>query len=145
MSETANIIERFCSLVFLIDAIVQFSGYVMICSNSFHIFFLSHSSHHCISIIQERTGLIPGLEKAESLKIQRNGSIDADVTGTDAWFYLIEPGTFRIVPSDDSRVKTTLFDTKAQNSLLNIVIQTLGKTLNHTRYRSFFQLYRANC
>ena len=32
-------------------------------------------------IIQERTGLLAGWEKAESLKLQRNNTIESDVTG----------------------------------------------------------------
>lgn len=81
------------------------------------------------SAIQERTGLISGLEKVESLKIQKNGTLEPDVSGTDFWFYLIEPGTFRIVQSDDIRVRTSLLDQRAQNSLLDILEQTLGELL----------------
>lgn len=77
--------------------------------------------------IQERTGLISGLEKAESLKIQRNNSLEADVSGTDFWFYLIEPGTLRIVTSEDPRVRAALFDSKLHNSLLDVIGQTLGE------------------
>lgn len=81
-----------------------------------------------LSTIQERTGLISGLEKIESLKIQRNGTLESDVSGTDFWFYLIEPGTLKIVQSDDIRVRSSLLDQRAQNSLLDILIQTLGFT-----------------
>lgn len=79
------------------------------------------------SAIQERTGLISGLEKAESLKIQRNGTLEPDVSGTDFWFYLIEPGTFRIVSNDDQRVRGSLLEQRAQNSLIDIISQTLGE------------------
>jgi len=78
------------------------------------------------SAIQERSGLISGLEKAESLKVQKNGSLESDVSGTDFWFYLIEPGTFRIVPSDDARIRNALLEPRAQNSLLDILGKTLG-------------------
>lgn len=80
------------------------------------------------SAIQERTGLISGLEKAESLKIQRNGTLEPDVSGTDFWFYLIEPGTFRIVSNDDPRVRSTLLDQRPQSSLVDIIGQTLGES-----------------
>lgn len=79
------------------------------------------------SALQERTGLISGLEKAESLKIQRNGTIEPDVSGTDFWFYLIEPGTFRIVSNEDARVRASLLEQRAQNSLADIIGQTLGE------------------
>lgn len=79
-------------------------------------------------MLQERTGLISGLERVESLKLQRNSSlIEPDVTGTDVWFYLIEPGSLRIVTSDDSRVRATLFEPRAQRSLLDVIGQTLGE------------------
>lgn len=61
------------------------------------------------------------------MKIQRNGTLEPDVSGTDFWFYLIEPGTLRIVQSDDPRLKP-LLDPKVQhNSLLDVIGQTLGK------------------
>lgn len=85
------------------------------------------SKEELLGAIQERTGLIPGLERAESLKVFRNGSLESDVSGTDFWFYLIEPGTFRIVSSEEPRIKSTLLDARAQSSLLDIVGQNLGK------------------
>lgn len=86
-----------------------------------------------LSIIQERTGLISGLEKIESLKIQKNGSLESDISGTDFCFYLIEPGTLRIVQSDDVRIRSSLLDQRAQNSLSDILIQTLGFTKARVR------------
>lgn len=81
-----------------------------------------------LAVLQERTGLISGLERVESLKFQKNSSlIEPDVSGSDVWFYLIEPGTLRIVASDDPRIRATLFDTRAQNSLLDVLEQTLGE------------------
>lgn len=58
-------------------------------------------------LIQDRTGLIAGWEKAESLKFQRsNSSIEADVTGTDVWFYLVEPVSLKMLQSTDARVQS---------------------------------------
>lgn len=79
------------------------------------------------STIQERTGMISGLEKVEALKVQRNGTIESDVSGSDFWFYLIEPGTLRIVTSDDPRLRSALFEHRAQSSLLDVISQTLGR------------------
>ncbi|RWS15678.1 protocadherin-15-like isoform X1 [Dinothrombium tinctorium] len=79
-----------------------------------------------LNILQERTGMIAGWEKAESMKIQRNHTIESDVTGTDAWLYLIEPHTLKILHSNDSRIKSTVFDIKSQNSLMIITRQKLG-------------------
>lgn len=86
-----------------------------------------------LGIIQERTGLISGLEKIESLKIQKNGTLESDVSGTDFWFYLIEPGTLKLVQSDDIRIRSSLLDQRAQNSLLDILTQTLGFTKARVR------------
>lgn len=51
------------------------------------------------------------------------------MSGTDFWFYLIEPGTFRIVPSDDPRIRSALLDPKSHISLLDIIGQTMGEFL----------------
>jgi protocadherin-15 len=82
-----------------------------------------------LAVIQERTGLISGLERVESLKVQKNlSSIETDLSGTDVWFYLIEPGSLRIVPNDDPRLKGSLFEARAQNSLADIINENLGLT-----------------
>ncbi|XP_074596173.1 cadherin 99C isoform X2 [Brevipalpus obovatus] len=79
-----------------------------------------------LQIIQERTGLIPGWEKAESLKIQRNHTIESDVTGTDVWLYLVEPSSLKILSNDEPKVLNTLFEPKSQKSLLKAIVHVLS-------------------
>lgn len=81
---------------------------------------------HFLQIVQEKTGLIPGWEKAESLKIQRNYSTDSDVTGTDVWLYLIDPPTLKIVNNDDPRVLSSLFEPRHQHSIVKAIVNLLG-------------------
>lgn len=68
------------------------------------------------------------MERVESLKIKRNNSfgLESDVNGTDLWFYLIEPGSYRLVANDDPRVRQTLLDQRAKSLLGDIIQQTLG-------------------
>lgn len=79
------------------------------------------------SILQERSGLIPGYERAESMKLRKNNfnGLEPDVNSTDFWFYLIEPGSFRLVAHDDPRVHQTLLDRRAQISLNDVIAQHL--------------------
>ena len=94
-----------------------------------------------LAILQERTGLIAGLERVESLKVRRNSSlVETDVAGSDVWLYLIEPGTLRIVASDDSRVRASLFESRAQSSLADVLEQTLGE-LKHFCFVFFGKLF----
>lgn len=88
----------------------------------------STHTHTPTSVLQERTGLISGLERVESMKLQRNSSsVEADLSGCDVWFHLIEPGTLRMVSTDDARLRASLFDSRAQSSLLDVLEQALGE------------------
>lgn len=62
------------------------------------------------------------------MKLHKNSSsaFESDVNGADFWFYLVEPGSLRIVPTDDQRIRQTLLDQRARNSLSDVIFQTLG-------------------
>lgn len=81
---------------------------------------------HFLQLVQDRTGMIAGWEKAEALKYLRNHTIESDVTGTDVWFYLVEPGSLKILETSDPRVQSTIFETKAQIHLLELMAKSLG-------------------
>lgn len=94
-----------------------------------------------LSILQERSGLISGLERVESLKQRRNGSLSSsssespDPTGTDLWFYLIEPGSLRLIESDDQRIIRSLLDPRAQLLLDDVIRQRLSFTKTQGQVR----------
>ncbi|RWS28186.1 protocadherin-15 precursor-like protein [Leptotrombidium deliense] len=87
---------------------------------------VQEAKEQILQLLQERSGMIAGWEKAESLKMRRNTTIESDVTGTDVWIYFIEPRLLKILTTDDYRIKTTMFDPKAQNSVLTILKENLG-------------------
>ncbi|XP_053215002.1 cadherin-99C-like, partial [Panonychus citri] len=94
------------------------------------------SKEQFLQIIQDRTGLITGWEKAESLKIQRNHTIESDVTGTDIWIHLIDPSTLKILPTDDPKIESILSDVKIKYSLIQALTSGLGLASSTLTVRS---------
>lgn len=85
-----------------------------------------------LGVIQQRTGLISALEKVESLKqlvhyaANSSTALESDVGGTDFWFHLVEPGTFRVVTTDDVRVRAALLEPRGMSSLADVLAQQLS-------------------
>lgn len=79
-----------------------------------------------IEILQQHTNMVVDIEKIASLKLVRNNSIESDKTGTDIWFYVIDPQTFRILSRDDPRIVEALFKDERQMTILNEMSNALG-------------------
>lgn len=59
-----------------------------------------------INIIQEQTKLFVGVEKLSSREfINANGTLEVDSSGTDVWFFAIDPDTDEILPTNHSTVQ----------------------------------------
>ncbi|CAH1132181.1 unnamed protein product [Ceutorhynchus assimilis] len=71
-----------------------------------------------VMVIQEQTGLIPGIEKLGSREfIGGNGTLEVDPEGTDVWFYVIDPETDEILPRNHSLVKRSLLDKSSMDNI----------------------------
>lgn len=80
------------------------------------------------NVIQEQSGLIVGIEKLTIREfIGGNGTIETDPTGTDVWFYLIDPTDDSILSRNSSLVKRTIFDKSAMD---NITFDISGQIMN---------------
>lgn len=59
-----------------------------------------------INVVQEQSGLVVGVEKLAAREhIGVNGTLETDPTATDVWFYVIDPETDEILPTNHSIVQ----------------------------------------
>lgn len=59
-----------------------------------------------ISVLQEQTGLVAGVERLAAREhIGVNGTLEVDPTATDVWFYVIDPNTDGILPTNHTLVR----------------------------------------
>ncbi|XP_067139114.1 cadherin-99C isoform X2 [Centruroides vittatus] len=86
-----------------------------------------------LSVIQERTGIIPDFEKVSILKLLKNNSIETDSTGSDFWFYMVDPVTFRILDRNDPRIQSTVLEDDSQLGLVTEVSSVLGIKAKYIR------------
>ncbi|XP_028034875.1 cadherin-99C [Bombyx mandarina] len=62
-----------------------------------------------LSIIEEKSGLVAGLEKLTSRHyLGENGTLESDSRGTDVWLYLIEPSTGEILTRESMPVQKAI-------------------------------------
>lgn len=63
-----------------------------------------------IGIMEDRMGLIVGVERLSPRQFTKdNVTIESDPTGTDIWFYAIDPETERILDRNSTRIKRLAF------------------------------------
>ncbi|XP_064458342.1 cadherin-99C-like [Ornithodoros turicata] len=89
---------------------------------------------HIVSIVQQQTRLIAGVERVVALKVLRNNSIVTDSSGSDIWLHLVDPATLRILSVGDPRVQTLVSEGPQQRSFLDHLSRSLG--INAQRLRS---------
>lgn len=66
-------------------------------------------ARHLLSAIEEKTGLVAGLEKLTSRHyLGENGTLESDNKGTDVWLYLIDPNTGEILVRDSIPVQKAI-------------------------------------
>lgn len=71
-----------------------------------------------ISTIEERTGLIIGVERLRPLQYTRdNITIESDPSGTDFWFYAISPDNETILERNSTRIKRSILNPEAQANI----------------------------
>lgn len=59
-----------------------------------------------IQVIQEQSGLIVGIEKLTAREyVGVNGTVEVDPDATDVWFYVVDPESEAILPTNHSLVK----------------------------------------
>ncbi|XP_014256144.1 cadherin-99C isoform X2 [Cimex lectularius] len=71
---------------------------------------VQHKEDSVVDLLEQRTGLIIGLEKLSPLESTKdNITLNTDTTGTDVWFYAIDPQTEKILPRNSTLVEKTVF------------------------------------
>lgn len=79
-------------------------------------------------IIEDHSELIVGVEKLATREfIGVNNTLESDASGTDIWFYVIDPETETILPRNHSLVKKSIFD---KSSMDNITFDITGQIQN---------------
>lgn len=72
-----------------------------------------------INVIQDQTGLVVGVEKLTTREhVGGNGTLEVDPSATDVWFYVVDPESDTILPTNHSLV---------QRYVCNIYIQPLPR------------------
>nr|CAD7398924.1 unnamed protein product [Timema cristinae] len=62
-------------------------------------------------VLEEHSGLVVGVEKVAARQFQStNNTVEQDNTGTDVWFYCVDPSTELILDRNSSRVQRSLMD-----------------------------------
>ncbi|GFU04905.1 cadherin-99C [Nephila pilipes] len=79
-----------------------------------------------MKLIHDRTNVIADVEKVVSLKMIKNQSIETDTSGSDLWFYAIDPATMKILRADDPKLRMSLLEQGRTDSLLSELSRTLG-------------------
>lgn len=63
-------------------------------------------SKNISKVLEEKTDMIVGIEKFTSRQfINENDTLELDSTGTDVWFYVIDPSSGKILERNSSRVQ----------------------------------------
>lgn len=71
-----------------------------------------------VSVLQEHSGLLVGVDKLATRQyLGENGTLESDASGTDVWFYAIDPETETILETNHTRVQRSIFDKAAMNNI----------------------------
>ncbi|KAL1123607.1 hypothetical protein AAG570_002683, partial [Ranatra chinensis] len=72
-----------------------------------------------VNILEERTGCIVGIEKVTQLETLKDNAtaLKSDESGTDIWFYAIDPNTEIILTRNSSKIEKSLL---SEESLANV-------------------------
>jgi protocadherin-15 len=67
---------------------------------------IQHDTNRLIDIMEDDTNLVIGIEKvAVKQYLGDNGTIEQDNSGTDVWFYAIDPETGKILDRNSTRIQ----------------------------------------
>ncbi|XP_075213856.1 cadherin 99C [Lycorma delicatula] len=79
-----------------------------------------------IGVMEEKIGLMIGVERLSPRQFTKdNITIESDPSGTDIWFYAIDPETERILDRNSTRIKRSVLSTEAQMNITNDVATSL--------------------
>ncbi|XP_071438739.1 cadherin-99C isoform X2 [Hetaerina americana] len=77
-----------------------------------------------LSILKDHSKMAVGVEKVVARQyLAENNTIESDSSGTDIWFYVIDPETERILERNSSRVQRSILD---KESISNITFELSG-------------------
>lgn len=75
-----------------------------------------------LGILQDETRLIVRAEKLQARShTSPNGTVHLDPSGSELWFYCVDPTTETILPSNHSLVTTSLLDTASTRHLMDLM------------------------
>ncbi|XP_013173733.1 PREDICTED: protocadherin-15 [Papilio xuthus] len=70
---------------------------------------LRRQSRSFLQAIEEKSGLVAGLEKLTARHyLGENGTLESDTKGTDVWLYLVDPNTGAILSRESTPVKNAI-------------------------------------
>ena len=87
-----------------------------------------------IGILQDETRLIVRAEKLQARShTTPNGTVHLDPSGSELWFYCVDPATETILASNQSLIATTLLDTASTRHLIDQVAAKLKLDVSEIR------------
>lgn len=85
-----------------------------------------------VQILQEHTGLIVGIEKLTSREyIGGNNTLEIDGAATDVWFYVIDPETDSILPTNSSTVTKSICEKTAMANITFDITSQIKQTASN--------------
>lgn len=67
---------------------------------------IQHETNRLVDIMEDDINLVIGIEKvAVKQYLGDNGTIEQDNSGTDVWFYAIDPDTDKILDRNSTRIQ----------------------------------------
>uniref|UniRef100_T1JF59 Cadherin domain-containing protein n=1 Tax=Strigamia maritima TaxID=126957 RepID=T1JF59_STRMM len=74
-----------------------------------------------IDFLQERSGLIIGIEKVDVRRLASANATTLDSRGSDITFYAVDPASYRLVTTDEPQVHSLFFSLEGKYSLLSAI------------------------
>ncbi|KAJ8894246.1 hypothetical protein PR048_006858 [Dryococelus australis] len=85
-----------------------------------------------VAVLQEHSGLVVGVERLGARQYQGpNNTIDLDTSGTDIWFYCVDPDTELILDRNNSHVQRSVLEKSVQMQTLAQVSSMVHATASH--------------
>ncbi|XP_032795630.2 cadherin-99C isoform X2 [Daphnia magna] len=87
-----------------------------------------------VDILQEETKMIVRVEKLQALSsVSSNGTVIVDASGSELWFYCIDPGTETIVVTNHSQINSTVLEMGSTNHLAYLMATKLKLDVSEIR------------
>ncbi|PNF18966.1 hypothetical protein B7P43_G12884 [Cryptotermes secundus] len=90
---------------------------------------IQHETNGLVDIMEDNTNLVIGIEKvAVKQYLGDNGTIEQDNSGTDVWFYAIDPDTDKILDRNSTRIQRSILSKEAVSRITVDVTGNLHAT-----------------